>query len=178
MPARFATSLNSTPSHTLSSFDHAVTQWTSLVIVTWGSARKSSHDHSAPSHKPVQRKRHVFGSNGGTGLAESTGQPRVRCWPGGMRAAISGSFLRNISARRLEARDVLTACRDLRLEVVGGFLFELPREGLGFVEHGARLRVCGVWVAVLRVFHELVGPLHELPDRCRIGPHGADVSAP
>ena len=59
----------------MSSFDHFVTQWMSLVIVSLGSARSSSQLQRASSSPPSAIvKLQVSGGVCGVGPAESTGK--------------------------------------------------------------------------------------------------------
>ena len=75
-----------TPSQSVSSFDHFVTQWMSFVIVSLGSARNSSHVHVfASATSPVMVKSHSSSGVCGVGPAESTGKSSTRYWPGGTR---------------------------------------------------------------------------------------------
>ncbi len=68
-----------TPSHTLSSFDQRVTQWTSDVTLTRGSAQSSSNVQlTSSSTSPKQRNVHRFGSNRGVSPYVSTGHLLVR----------------------------------------------------------------------------------------------------
>jgi len=81
-----------TPSHSLSSFDQRVTQWTSERTVTRGSRWNSSHVQDAgrstrPKHRKVQRP----GSKRGVRPYVRTGHFSVRAWPGGTRSATAGS---------------------------------------------------------------------------------------
>src|SRR6201999_2611200 len=75
-----------TPRHAVSSLDHLVTQWMSLVTVSAGSAVNSGHDHdiddsTAPSIVNDQSSR----CGRGVGPADSTGKSCVTYWPGGTR---------------------------------------------------------------------------------------------
>src|SRR5258705_12911680 len=86
-----------TPSHTLSSFGQRVTQCTSDVMLTRGSAQSSSNVQlTSSSTSPKQRNLHRFGSNRGVRPYVRTGHLLVRVWPGGTRAASvgSGAFIR------------------------------------------------------------------------------------
>src|SRR3989454_8083263 len=75
-----------TPSHRLSSRDHAVTQWKSAVSSTFGSVRNCSHVNVVGvSTSPSTRRAHVFGSNLGTMPRSRRGHPIVVCCPGGRR---------------------------------------------------------------------------------------------
>src|SRR4051795_3921594 len=78
------------PRHTESSFDHFVTQWMSLTTSSWGRCVSSDQDHvfSAPPSAVIEND-HVDRSARGVGPADSTGKPRSRYWPGGMRGSVS-----------------------------------------------------------------------------------------
>src|SRR5918995_6748687 len=74
-----------TPSQVVSSFDHLVTQWMSLVTSSEGKVRNSSHDHVlGPSTSPSIVKSHSASGVRGVGPAERTGKPSTRYWPGGI----------------------------------------------------------------------------------------------
>jgi len=63
-----------TPSQTVSSFVHLVTQWISLVISSLGSARNSSQvQRRGSSTSPTIEKSHASSGVCGVGPAESTG---------------------------------------------------------------------------------------------------------
>src|ERR687886_2872355 len=73
-----------TPSHLVSSLDHLVTQWMSLVISSEGSCLNSSHVHFLGSSiSPTMEKSHSSSGVRGVGPAESTGKPSTRYCPGG-----------------------------------------------------------------------------------------------
>src|SRR5919199_1705363 len=73
-----------TPSHLVSSLDHLVTQWMSLVISSEGSWLNSSHVHLlGSSTSPTMEKSHSSSGVCGVGPAERTGKPSSRYWPGG-----------------------------------------------------------------------------------------------
>src|ERR671922_2239840 len=75
-----------TPVHTVSSFDHLVTQWMSVRTSSLGRARNSSHDHeTGSSTRPVIEKVHSSSDVEGVGPAERTGKSSTRYWPGGIR---------------------------------------------------------------------------------------------
>ena len=75
-----------TPVHTVSSFDHFVTQWMSTVTVSLGSACNSSHVHeTGSSTAPAIVKLHASSGVCGVGPADSTGKSSVTYWPGGTR---------------------------------------------------------------------------------------------
>jgi hypothetical protein len=63
-----------TPCQCVSSFDHLVTQWMSVVISSAGSARNSSHVQlRGSSTSPLIVKSHWSSGVCGVGPAESTG---------------------------------------------------------------------------------------------------------
>ena len=79
-----------TPSQTVSSLDHFVTQWMSLVTVSCGSAWNSSHvQRAAGPPAPRTVKSHVASEVCGVGPAERTGNSPVSYWPGGSRRAVA-----------------------------------------------------------------------------------------
>jgi hypothetical protein len=86
-----------TPSQSVSSLDHEVTQWMSQRTGSAGSARSSSHvQRSGSSIMPSIVKVHWSSGVWGVGPAERTGKPPTRCWPGGIRLASPlGSRRRN-----------------------------------------------------------------------------------
>src|SRR4026209_2177989 len=75
-----------TPFQLVSSFDHFVTQWMSVVIVSEGRATNSSHGHDTGS-STAPRIVKLHSSNGvwGVGPAERTGKSPVTYCPGGTR---------------------------------------------------------------------------------------------
>src|SRR2546421_11039923 len=76
-----------TPVHTVSSFDHLVTQWMSFVTVSLGSAWNSCQLHDTGSSTPPWIvKLHQSSGGGGVGPAESTGKASVTYCPRGARA--------------------------------------------------------------------------------------------
>src|SRR3989441_9606907 len=90
---RLTISRMGTPSHTLSSFDQRVTQWTSDVIVTRGNSRNSGHVQVVGrSTRPKQRNVQRAGSNRGVRPYVRTGHLAVNVCPGGTRPARAGSI--------------------------------------------------------------------------------------
>ena len=82
-----------TPCHTVSSFDHLVTQWMSRVTSSAGSARNSSHvQRRGSSTSPAIVKSHRSSGVCGVGPADKTGKSLVTYCPGGRRPA--GAFSR------------------------------------------------------------------------------------
>src|ERR671913_408832 len=82
------------PRHTVSSFDHLVTQWMSAVTSSLGSARNSSHVQRRGSWtSPTIEKSHRSSGVCGVGPAERTGKSLVTYWPGGTRS-LGGSSRR------------------------------------------------------------------------------------
>src|SRR3954452_18032200 len=76
-----------TPFQAVSSFDHLVTQWTSTVNVSEGSAVNPPHDQDTGfSTTPRMAKSHSASGVRGVGPAESTGKSLTTYWPGGTRA--------------------------------------------------------------------------------------------
>src|SRR6516225_8315504 len=75
-----------TPRHTVSSLDQRVTQWTSTVTVSAGSAWNSCQVQDL-SVSPPCRIENVHSGSGvcGVGPADSTGKSWVTYWPGGTR---------------------------------------------------------------------------------------------
>jgi hypothetical protein len=75
-----------TPSQTVPSLLHLVTQWMSTVTSVRGSAWNSSQVHLAESD-PLSRRLsvHLSSSVSGVGPALRTGKSSVRYWPGGIR---------------------------------------------------------------------------------------------
>src|SRR5918997_2636674 len=91
-PAAFSRASTVTPSHSVSSLLHLVTQWMSTVMRVFGSAWNSAQDHLASSEPPCWRaKLQSSGRVRGVGPADSTGKSAVTCWPGGTRAAAAAS---------------------------------------------------------------------------------------
>src|ERR1700761_6339591 len=83
-----------TPSHMVSSLDQRVTQWMSVVSVSVGRARNSSHVQLFGSRPPgVEDDPRARGVCGG-GAADRTGKSRVTYCPGGTRSAGAASRLR------------------------------------------------------------------------------------
>src|SRR5919197_4483404 len=83
-----------TPSQTVSSFVHFVTQWMYARLSSLGSARNASQSHvlgSVPSTSTVNV--HRSSGVGGVGPADRTGKSSVTYWPGGTRE-LSRSFAR------------------------------------------------------------------------------------
>src|SRR3954451_6588631 len=75
-----------TPSHSVSSLDHEVTQWMSQWTGSAGRARNSSHvQRRVSSISPSRVKLQASVGVWGVGPADSTGKPATRCWPGGRR---------------------------------------------------------------------------------------------
>src|SRR6266545_5376927 len=101
-----------TPSQTVSSFDHFVTQWMSTVKVSLGRARNSSHDHVTGSPAPSIVNVHSSSGVCGVGPAESTGKSSVTYCPGGTRP--SGPPLRGRALKPRETKPVTTLQRDRR----------------------------------------------------------------
>src|SRR6478609_8762527 len=69
---------------------HLVTQWSALTMSSWGrcvSADQVQVLRVAPPE--VIENVHVDRSARGVGPADSTGKPRSRYWPGGMRGSAS-----------------------------------------------------------------------------------------
>src|SRR6188768_1769581 len=67
----------------------------SVVIVSDGSARNSSHSHDAGSSiAPPTAKLHSSSGVCGVGPAERTGKSRVTYWPGGTRAGSTSAARR------------------------------------------------------------------------------------
>src|SRR5262249_13522302 len=81
-----------TPCHTVSSFDHLVTQWMSTVTSSAGSARNSSHvQRRGSSTSPLTVKSHRSSAVYGVGPADKTGKSPVTYCPGGTRPAGASS---------------------------------------------------------------------------------------
>src|SRR5215472_16815473 len=100
MPSSSVSTL--TPCHTVSSFDHFVTQWISTVISSLGSARNSSHVQLRGSlTSPLMVKFHRSGGVCGVGPADSTGKSLVTYCPGGTRPGGAPS------RRPLKPRDII-----------------------------------------------------------------------
>src|SRR5512133_4043330 len=75
-----------TTDHTVSNFDHLVTQWMSVLMVSDGSAVKSLHVQDfVCSTAPRMVKLHALSGECGVGPAERTGKSVVTYWPGGRR---------------------------------------------------------------------------------------------
>src|SRR5712692_9209564 len=75
-----------TPFHVVSSFDHLVTQWMSLVTVSDGRAANSFQvQRFGSSISPSIVKVHWSRFTRGVGPAESTGKSVTTYWPGGTR---------------------------------------------------------------------------------------------
>src|SRR5467141_4339294 len=73
-----------TPSHWTSIFDQVVTQWKSLVSLTWGRARKSFQESlTGSSTAPSTISSHLEILTSGWRPRSSTGQPLVTVWPSG-----------------------------------------------------------------------------------------------
>src|SRR5438067_13570148 len=83
-----------TPVHSVSSFDHLVTQWMSTVTVSLGRARSSSQLHETGlSTAPRISKLHDSSGWCGVGPAESTGKSSVTYCTGRTRASSTPSRL-------------------------------------------------------------------------------------
>src|SRR5215468_2628781 len=73
-----------TPRQCVSSLDHFVTQWISVVICSAGKAVNCCQSQRRVSPDSVTMlNSHVAVFTGGVGPAESTGKPFSRYWPGG-----------------------------------------------------------------------------------------------
>src|SRR5215212_11946658 len=84
-----------TPSQTVSSLLHLVTQWISTVTVSLGSAWNSSQVQRRDGcAAPLMAKSHCASGVRGVGPAERTGKSGVRYCPGGTRPATAGSSRR------------------------------------------------------------------------------------
>src|SRR6058998_2965411 len=95
-PSRSAST--GTPSQTMSSFVHFVTQLMSTVIVSLGKARNSSQvQRCSSSTSPTIVKSHSSSGVCGVGPAESTGKSSVTYWPGGTRSRGASSRLRPLN---------------------------------------------------------------------------------
>src|SRR5262249_52327277 len=91
-----------TPSQSVSSFDHLVTQWMSTVIFSLGSARNSSHvQRCSSSTSPVIVKSHWSSGGCGVGPADRTGKSFVTYWPGGSRPRGASSRRRPLKPREM-----------------------------------------------------------------------------
>src|SRR4051794_4757102 len=76
-----------TPVHVVPSFDHFVTQWMSVVTVSDGSSRNSSHGQDTGSATaPLIVKLHSSRGVRGVGPADRTGKSLTTYWPGGTRS--------------------------------------------------------------------------------------------
>src|ERR671911_2440938 len=83
-PAAASSASTVTPSHSVSSLLHLVTQWMSTATFVRGSAWNSSQDHFASSDPPCWSAKLQSSSRvRGVGPADSTGKSAVTCWPGG-----------------------------------------------------------------------------------------------
>src|ERR1700722_11936875 len=84
-----------TPRHSVSSFDHRVTQWMSTVTVSAGSSWNSCQLQDF-SVAPPWRTEKVHSASGvcGVGPADSTGNPSVTYCPGGTRSASPAGTVR------------------------------------------------------------------------------------
>src|SRR5215213_8568402 len=103
-----------TPSHLVSSFDHLVTQWISLVISSEGSCVNSSQvQRLGSSTSPTIEKSHSSSGVWGVGPAERTGKPSSRYWPGG---SLSSCLLRRPKKPR-EKNPSLMLCYLLALSL-------------------------------------------------------------
>src|SRR5436853_6416725 len=81
-----------TPFHVVSSFDHLVTQWMSLVTVSEGSAWSSFQvQRFGSSISPSMVKVHSSRLTRGVGPADRTGKSVTTYWPGGTRELEAGS---------------------------------------------------------------------------------------
>src|SRR5918996_172970 len=77
-----------TPCHTVSSFDHLVTQWMSTVTSSLGRARNSSQvQRRGSSTSPTIEKSQRSSGVCGVGRAERRGKSGVTYWPAGTRPA-------------------------------------------------------------------------------------------
>src|SRR5437868_9453448 len=91
-----------TPCHMVSSFDHLVTQWMSVVTSSAGSARNSSHVQlRGSSTSPEIVKDQFSGGVYGVGPADKTGKSLVTYWPGGTRPGGA------LSRRPLKPREMI-----------------------------------------------------------------------
>src|SRR5512140_177 len=112
-PAAMIASME-TPVHTVSNFDHLVTQWMSRVIVSCGSAANSSQLHATGGvPRALRVKLHFASGVCGVGPAERTGKSRVSYCPGGSRAATPASGRRPRKPR--EIGDVMVMLRSQRV---------------------------------------------------------------
>src|SRR5205085_1857688 len=91
-----------TPRHSVSNFDHLVTQWMSRVTTSLGSARNSSqvHERASPT-APATVKLHSSSGVCGVGPAESTGKSLVAYWPGGSRDGSTSGCRRRRKPREI-----------------------------------------------------------------------------
>src|SRR3954451_12471261 len=93
-------SSTATPSQAVLSFDQAVTQWMSRVILVWGSALNSDQSHILIERGPTfSVKVQSAGSIRGVGPAVSTGKLSTRCCPGGILSVGSDPEWRPLKPR-------------------------------------------------------------------------------
>src|SRR5215469_6256771 len=79
---------SATPSHWVSSFDHRVTQWISVVMRSAGSSRNAFQFHVFKTWEPSSIvNSHCSSETRGVGPADNTGKSVVRYWPGGSLAS-------------------------------------------------------------------------------------------
>src|SRR5438874_8822383 len=91
-----------TPVHTVSSFDHLVTQWMSFVTVSLGRAWNSCQLHdTGSSTAPWIVKLHQPSGWCGVGPAERTGQPSAMYCRGGTRARSTEVRRRPVNPREM-----------------------------------------------------------------------------
>src|ERR671912_350893 len=91
-PAAASSASTVTPSQSVSSLLHLVTQWMSTATLVRGSAWNSSQDHFARREPPCWSAKLQSSSRvRGVGPADSTGKSAVTCWPGGTRPAAAAS---------------------------------------------------------------------------------------
>src|SRR2546427_5799243 len=91
-----------TPFQFLSTFDHFVTQWMSLVPVSDGRARSSFHvQRLGSSISPSIENDHWSRFGRGVGPAERTGKSLTRYWPGGRRELDAVSRRRPLKPREM-----------------------------------------------------------------------------
>src|SRR6266699_2442704 len=92
-----------TPFQVVSSFDHLVTQWMSLVTISDGSAANSLHvQRFGSSISPSIEKVHWSRLTRGVGPADRTGKSFTRYWPGGKRELEAVSRRRTLKPREMK----------------------------------------------------------------------------
>src|SRR5258708_31887518 len=97
-----------TPVHAVSSFVHLVTQWMSVVKVSWGSSLNSFHVHRfGSSISPSMEKVHCSSDTRGVGPADRTGKSPTTCWPGGTRELDTLSRRLPLKPREMKPIDFL-----------------------------------------------------------------------